>query len=116
MPPFMQGQAPSYAARWAALRNLGPFFRLVWRANPGLTLLMVSLRLARAVMPVTMLWVGKLIIDEVVRLIGIDAPPGLLAEWWQSGLLEHLSLLVLAELALALVSDLLDAGSIIPTR
>ncbi|AUH34789.1 ABC transporter ATP-binding protein [Paracoccus tegillarcae] len=103
-------QPPSYGERWAALRNLPAFMRLVWQANPGLTVLMVALRLARAVMPVTMLWVGKLIIDEVIRLIALDTTPGELAAWWQSGLLGYLSLLVAAELGLALVSDLLGRG------
>ena len=31
-------------------------------------------------MPVTMLWIGKLIIDEVVRLIGLEATPGSLTD------------------------------------
>lgn len=111
MPPSsVPGQPPSYGERWAALRNLPAFMRLVWQANPGLTMLMVALRLARAIMPVTMLWVGKLIIDEVVGLIGPDAPAGGLAGWWQAGLLDHLSLLVGAELGLALLSDLLGRG------
>ena len=111
MPSYLAPDQPlTYAARLAALRNLLPFMRLVWQANPGLTLLMLVLRISRAILPVTMLWVGKLIIDEVVRLIGLDAPPGALAEWWQAGLLHHLSLLVAAELGLALLSDLLGRG------
>ena len=107
---MIPGQPPSYGQRWAALRNLPAFMRLVWQANPGLTVLMVALRLARAVMPVTMLWVGKLIIDEVVRLIGLDTPPGTLTEWWDGGHLRYLSILVAAELGLALISDLLGRG------
>lgn len=103
-------QAPSYAARWAALKNVPAFLGMVWRASPQLTMVMVTLRLLRAVMPVTMLWVGKLIIDEVVRLIGADLPAGTLSDWWQAGLLQHLSLLVAAELGLALISDLLGRG------
>ncbi|MFV0301425.1 MAG: ABC transporter ATP-binding protein [Paracoccus sp. (in: a-proteobacteria)] len=110
MTASLAGQPPSYGARWAALKNLPAFARMVWRASPALTLVMTLLRLARAVMPVMMLWVGKLIIDEVVRLIGLDAAPGTLSDWWASGLAGHLSLLVAAELALALVSDLLGRG------
>ncbi|MDP5308964.1 ABC transporter ATP-binding protein [Paracoccus spongiarum] len=97
----------SYAARWAALKNLPPFLRMVWAASPGLTLAMIGLRLARAVIPVTMLWIGKLIIDEVVRLIALAPRPETLAGWWQSGLAGDLLLLIAAELGLALASDLL---------
>ncbi len=98
--------APAYAARWAALKNIPPFLGMVWRASPGLTGTMILLRLARAVMPVAMLWIGKLIIDEVVRLMAADARPDTLAEWWQSGLAVQLILLIAAELGLALASDI----------
>ncbi|WP_299912717.1 ABC transporter ATP-binding protein [uncultured Paracoccus sp.] len=111
MPPnFDQRQPVSYAARWAALKNVPAFIRMVWRASPALTTIMIALRLVRAIMPVTMLWIGKLIIDEVVRLIGLDTAPGSLTDWWQSGLAGYLSLLVIAELGLALGSDLLGRG------
>ncbi|WCR12178.1 ABC transporter ATP-binding protein [Paracoccus stylophorae] len=99
--------APDYAARWAALKNIPPFLAMVWRASPVLAGTMIALRLVRAVMPVAMLWIGKLIIDEVVRLIALDARPDTLAGWWESGLVHPLTLLVLAELGLALASDLL---------
>lgn len=101
----------SFRARWAALRNIGPFLRLVWRASPGLLLTTFGLRLARAVLPVSALWLGKLIIDEVIRLSALaDAPDGL-AGWWSSGLVQPLALLVLAEFALAIASDLLSRGT-----
>ncbi|MCF3974489.1 ABC transporter ATP-binding protein [Paracoccus salsus] len=102
------GEAPaSFRARWAALKNLPPFIAMVWRASPALTLAMVALRLARAVMPVAMLWVGKLIIDEVVRLLALEARPDGLTGWWQSGLAEQLAWLIAIELVLALASDIL---------
>ena len=52
------------------LRNVPPFVRLVWQTHRGLTLAMVALRLVRAFVPVAVLWVGKLIVDEVVALRG----------------------------------------------
>jgi len=55
------------------------------------------------------LYVGKLIIDEVVRLagagLGLDATT--LGEAWASGLLDPLAWLVAIELGLAILSDLL---------
>ena len=50
--------------RVAALKNIPAFFRLVWQASPVMTLVSVLLRLLRAAMPLLLLYVGKLIIDE----------------------------------------------------
>ena len=105
--PAAAPNAPGYRARWAALRNLGPFLVLVWRAAPGLAITTALLRIGRAILPVLSLWVGKLIIDEVVRLIALDLPQRSLPALWEAGHLGHLALLVGLELALALLSDLL---------
>jgi ATP-binding cassette subfamily B protein len=99
--------APSYSARWAALKNIPPFLVKVWHASPGLTSAMIVLRVLRALLPIAMLWVGKLIIDEVVRLSGLPGHADSLMGWWDSGLAEHLVTLVLVEVALALISDIL---------
>ena len=96
----------SYRARWAALKNIPPFLRMVWQASPALTVAMILLRLIRALLPISMLWLGKLIIDEVVRLLALPDTPQTLIAWWQSGLSDHLILLMLAELGLALASDI----------
>jgi ATP-binding cassette subfamily B protein len=56
--------------RIAVLRNVPPFVGLVWQTHRGLTVTMIALRLARAFVPVAMLWVGKLIIDAVVAARG----------------------------------------------
>lgn len=101
------GVIASYGARWAALKNIPPFLRMVWQASPALGLAMVGLRLLRALLPVSMLWLAKLILDEVVRLLALASPPQDLTGWWQSGLADHLVLLLAAELGLALASDLL---------
>src|SRR3546814_1873606 len=59
--------------RFAALRNLPPFLRDIWRTSPSLALSSLVLRLARALLPIATLYVGKLIVDEVVRLVGLGA-------------------------------------------
>lgn len=104
-------KGPSFSARWAALKNIPPFLVLVWRASPALTLAMIVLRLARALMPVAMLWVGKLIIDQVVALSGMGGAtsggPDSLSGWWNSGLADTLIWLVALELALAVAQDVL---------
>src|SRR5579863_7530612 len=63
------GNAPlSWRARIKALGNLPRFFRLVWETSPGIMLGNVVLRVGRSAIPVSILYVGKLIIDQVVAL------------------------------------------------
>ena len=101
-------QASTFRARWAALRNIGPFLRMVWRASPGLLLITLTLRVIRAVLPVAALWFGKLIIDEVVRLSALSDGPATLSGWATSGEITLLAVYVGAEFALAVLSDLLS--------
>ncbi|TWJ04472.1 ATP-binding cassette subfamily B protein [Mucilaginibacter frigoritolerans] len=54
--------------RLAALRNLPAFFLLVWQTNRWLTIANAILRIARSAMPVALLYIGKLIIDQVLQL------------------------------------------------
>jgi ATP-binding cassette, subfamily B, bacterial len=89
------------------LRNLPPFLALVWQTSPTLASGTLVLRIVRAVLPVATLYVGKLIIDEVVSLVSVANAPATLAAWIDSGLLDPLIWLVIAELVLAIVFDLL---------
>lgn len=54
--------------RLAALNNLPAFFKLVWQTSPSFTTINGILRIARSAMPVALLYIGKLIIDNVVQL------------------------------------------------
>jgi ATP-binding cassette, subfamily B, bacterial len=90
-----------------ALRNLPPFLRLVWQTSQVLTASSLALRVVRAVLPVATLYVGKLIIDEVLRLTEVSNPGGLNA-WLQSGILDHLLWLLVIEFGLAVFSDVLS--------
>ena len=54
--------------RFSALKNLPAFFKLVWQTNPHLTITSALLRLVRSAIPLGILFVGKLIIDQVVHL------------------------------------------------
>ena len=100
----------TFRERLGALRNLPPFIRLVWETSPGLTLAQGLLRLVRALLPVAMLYVGKLIIDEVVALAQSPHPDERLATWMESGALDPIVLLLGIELGLAVVSDVLTRG------
>ncbi len=59
---------PTLKARFAALRHVPPFLRLIWATNPSLAFASLLLRVARAALPVATLWIGKLILDQVVLL------------------------------------------------
>jgi ATP-binding cassette subfamily B protein len=93
--------------RVGALRNLRPFMAMVWRTSPHLTAASLMLRLLRALLPVVTLYVGKLIIDDVVLLVQMPGKPETLAQWLASGLLNWLGFLLFAEFALAVLADLL---------
>ncbi len=86
---------PSWKDRLNALRNLPAFFRLVWAASPWMTVSNIFLRLIRAAIPVSVLYVGRLIIDLV---IGLNKSPG-------DHSLTHLWELIGLEFGLALFSD-----------
>jgi ATP-binding cassette subfamily B protein len=90
-----------------ALRNLPPFLRLVWQTSPGLAASDAALRLVRALLPVATLYLGKLIIDEVLRLSQLAGAPARLGDWVSSGLLRHLFVLLAVEFGLAVLSDVL---------
>jgi hypothetical protein len=70
------------------MRNLPPFLRMVWETHRGYTAAIVVLRLLRAFVPLASLWIGKLIIDAVVRSAESGGRSG--ARWprswrWSSG-------------------------------
>ncbi|WP_313179397.1 ABC transporter ATP-binding protein [Stenotrophomonas sp.] len=105
--PAATEKKPSLRQRFKAMRNLPPFLRQVWQTSPALTLTSLGLRLIRALLPVAMLYVGKLIIDTALHLSqhGAGFPP--LGEALSSGLLNPLLGLLALEFGLAIASDLL---------
>ncbi|HEU4773371.1 MAG TPA: ABC transporter ATP-binding protein [Lysobacter sp.] len=105
--PAGPGGKPSLRERFDALRNLPPFLRLIWATSPALTLSTLGLRLVRALVPVATLYIGKLIIDEAVRLVAAGMAFEALGDAWRSGQLDTLMWLLLIEFGLAIGSDLL---------
>ena len=81
--------------RLHALRNLPAFFKLVWQSGPGMMLVNIVLRFVEAAIPFLLLFVGKLIIDQVVQLTKAH----------NSFAEAYLWRLVAIELALAILSD-----------
>jgi ATP-binding cassette subfamily B protein len=106
----MRGEPPPklrMRERFGALRNLPPFLRLIWQTSRVLTVSTLLLRFIRALVPVVTLYIGKLIIDEVILLAGMPGAPATLTDWLGSGLLSRLGWLLGIELILAIVADVL---------
>jgi ATP-binding cassette subfamily B protein len=96
----LQGTSKSnltFRERIAALNNLPLFLKMVWRTSPAMTITNMLLRTARSATPLAMLYVGKLIIDNVVLLN--KTPHQDLTLLWE---------LVALEFFLAISSDLLN--------
>lgn len=89
----------NFRQSFASLRFVPRFFREIRKVNPVLFYLNLSGRIVNAVLPVVMLWLGKLIIDEVVVQIAAETKD-----------MDRLWLLVASEFGLAVLSDLLSRG------
>lgn len=91
---------PTLKEKFDALGNLPRFFKLVWETNRWYTILNAALRLIRSAIPVAVLYVAKLIIDEVILLSNNHTPDH--TYLWQ---------LVAAEFTLAVLSDALSRAT-----
>ncbi|MGE7776230.1 ABC transporter ATP-binding protein [Chitinophaga sp. NPDC101104] len=87
----------SFRQRMAALKNLPAFFKLVWQTSPWMTTWNILLRAAQSATPLGLLYISKLIIDEVVRLTQSAGDTGYTYLWQ----------LVAAEFALVVISGAL---------
>ncbi|MEJ7736486.1 MAG: ABC transporter ATP-binding protein [Chitinophagaceae bacterium] len=86
----------SFRQRLGALQNLPQFFRLIWQTSPVMTIINAMLRIMRSAMPLALLYVGKLIIDQVLLLSSQEDLPH--KQLWN---------LVVIELGLAILTDVL---------
>ena len=94
-----------FKERLGALNNLPEFFSLIWSCDCWLAVLNILLRVIRASLPLMMLYVGKLIIDEIVRISVSASSPAV-----ENHEMSILLTLILVELGLAVLSDLLVRG------
>ncbi len=69
-------KAPTWRERFTSLRFALPLFQIVWGTNHRLMLLVILVRILRGILPITRLWVGKLILDAVVASLtrAVDLP------------------------------------------
>lgn len=91
-----QGSQTSIKDSFKALKTVPRFFKEVYRSSPGLFIANVIFRFINSFTPVVILWVGKLIIDEIILQVSLEE--------------QDLSLLwkyVALEFAVVILSDLL---------
>ena len=90
----------SFKDNLEALQFIPPFLKMIWETHKGFSITNILLRIIQAGIPVTVLYVGKLIIDEVIRLseVGVDTDKTYL--WTIIGI----------ELGLAVFSAILSRG------
>ncbi|MBA3519369.1 MAG: ABC transporter ATP-binding protein [Rhizobiales bacterium] len=105
------GLQGSIRERLGGLRHLPSLFHLVWQASPSLTLTSLTLRVVRAVLPVLILYVGKLILDEVVAQSQLPSSHFSFSDLLTGGRLHRLGALVAFELCLALLTDMLGRAT-----
>lgn len=87
----------TFKDQFMALRNLPRFFRVIWDTSPFLAVGNAVFRLIQSAIPLAILYIGKEIIDAVVRLVNHeDTDPAYL---WK---------MVILELCLAVGSDLIS--------
>src|SRR6266487_1645951 len=94
------GPPPTWGERLAALRYVPPLLKLVYQTHRGYTVAILALRAVRSFIPLSVLWVGKLIIDGVIAAVRMHAA-GAAVDWW------HLGGLIGLELGFAVVGEAL---------
>jgi ATP-binding cassette subfamily B protein len=92
------GPKISWRERLQALRHLPKLLRMVWEAEPRYVVGILLLRVARSAVPLAVLWIGKLIVDEVVHAITVAGSGGPVP--WT-----RLAMLLGIELGIALVGE-----------
>jgi len=95
----LEPQKINFRESFASLKFIPRFFREISAVNPSLFYTNLIGRVISAFLPLGMLYVGKLIVDEVVLQIALETKD-----------LDHMWILIATEFALAIGSDLLRRG------
>jgi ATP-binding cassette, subfamily B, bacterial len=91
-----EGYWKGWHERISALRNVPAVLKIVWDSGPGVVIFGLVSRVFSSLMPVLLLWITKLIIDNIVHAVSGHHPvrPGF---WWLVG----------AEFSLAVLNSIL---------
>jgi len=86
----------SWQERLAALRNVPPVLKIVWRSGPAVVTFGLISRVFASLLPLALLWIPKLILDRIVHAASNHEPVGP-RFWWLVG----------AEFAIAVLTSVL---------
>ena len=75
---------PTWSERLQALKYVPPLLKLVYQTHRGYTVAILALRAVRSLIPLAVLWIGKLIIDGVIGAMQVRAAGGVV-DWWSLG-------------------------------
>jgi len=99
-----KAEKPSWQQRAQVFKNVPELLRMVWETHRGYAIAIIILRVVRAIVPLGMLWVGKLTIDAVVAAVS-EHNAGQAVGW------TYLWRLVAIELGLVIFNDALARAS-----
>src|SRR6266436_3915400 len=103
------GKPPTWDERLQALKYVPPLLKFVYQTHRGYTVAILALRAVRSLVPLAVLWIGKLIIDGVIGAVRLRAA-GEIVDWWHLGGLVALELgIAVAGEGLARLSSLLES-------
>ncbi|MCB0713931.1 MAG: ABC transporter ATP-binding protein [Ignavibacteriae bacterium] len=104
--PQSDESQPSFRERLRSLRYVPRLLRMVWETHRGYTLTIILIRILRSLVPVASLWVGKLIIDEVISLAATEGMGNLDRLWSLIGI--EIAVVVTGEI-LSRISSLVES-------
>jgi len=103
------GKPPTWDEQLQALKYVPPLLKFVYQTHRGYTVAILALRAVRSLVPLAVLWIGKLIIDGVIGAVRLRAA-GEIVDWWHLGGLVALELgIAVAGEGLARLSSLLES-------
>ena len=100
LPTISEQKKSNWNEGFKALKYVPRFFKKVWESSPILFSWNIILRVLNAATPILLLWVGKLIIDEVILQIDLEEKD--LSALWTY---------IIIELGIAVFSDLVGRGT-----
>ncbi len=104
---FTAGLGPALRQRFRTLALLPRLLHSFWQTSPALSATIIALRLLRAAQPPLVLYIGKLIVDEIILQTASPAPGPTLADWVYSGRLSTVAGWLLLEFLLVATANAL---------
>ncbi|KUL95272.1 ABC transporter ATP-binding protein [Bosea sp. WAO] len=114
MTTLLEGLRDALRRRGRVWVHVPRLLRSLWNTSPALAATIILLRLLRAIQPPLVLFIGKLIVDEIILQTATPAPGPTLADWVESGRLNAVAGWLLLEFLLVAAANVLTrAGTFV---